>query len=56
MSKLKRRDRRLLVGVLAGLGAAFACLAAPVLHPPATTFAAVSILCWLGAVYLAARR
>jgi hypothetical protein len=58
MAKTKSRDLRLrlLVGVLAGLGAVFACFAAPVLHPPATTFAAVSILFWMAAVWMAARR
>lgn len=51
----KPERRRVLAGVLAVSGAAFACLAAPVLHPPATTFAVLSILSWMAAVYLAAR-
>jgi hypothetical protein len=56
VSKQKKRRIRLLVGVLAGLGAAFACLAAIAPSVPGGIFAGLSSLSWLGAVYLAARR
>lgn len=56
MSKPKRRDRRLLAGLLAALGAAFACLAAVSASARGGIFAGLSNLSWLGAVYLAARQ
>ena len=54
MSKPKGRDLRPLAVALAGLGAAFACLAADM--PPRGVFAALSTLSWLGALYVAVRR
>jgi hypothetical protein len=56
MPKPKGPDRRLLVGVLAGLGAVFAVLAAASGPVPGGVFAGLSSLSWLGAVRLAARR
>lgn len=51
----KTRDLclRLLVGVLAGMGTVFVLLAAV---DAATVFAGLSILSWMGALYLAPRR
>jgi len=54
--KVRSRYRRLLVGVLAGLGATFACLAAAAPRREVFAVAALSIWWWLMAVYLAASR
>jgi hypothetical protein len=56
VSKLKRRTRRLLIGVLAGAGALFSSLAAIAPQFPGGIFGALSSLSWLAAVCLAARR